>query len=564
LNCPRLHKITSSKHKQVLIYYPVSPVHIRNLGILAEKLESWIFRVIYNPNYEWFSSDKIAQYPFNCIPFVNDKPPEDLWTSDVRAVIMSTAQVRRQPFNLVKSALLRGIPTIAIEEVHQLALHDNRINNYMLPVDELLVASEKEREGFIDLGVPAKNVHSIGWPFDSRLIKNKPIKDRHELLHRLSIEEGRPVATLTLLMSSHFDSISIETDEIRRKLLSIVSEGLPSNYQLLVKGHPAEDHKGIREFIKKYAPRARLVDRYVDIQDVLSITDVLFNQGHSQVVVEALLRKLPVIIVPVDINTIFDGMPKDLIIHKPHDIPRALSVLDNDPMAAYASFIQTHLSIPPKKALEFTVRLITDIANMRSVREPVEKLRELMLWEACFINRNQSNDTLEVIRKNVGNDDLELSLERLVKCNANRDDIIKLLSWAGKSFKSHAIQNLWIDTMLKHDLKPEKEDFQLLMDFPPVMMGILFLSNAFRWRNHLLNHNQKHAAEMLYNRLVNDFSYMNSRRKYFGEFSLLKGRIDLLSKRLTAATIIFLANKVSYYAINPWHCTKRIIELIKA
>ena len=119
----------------------------------------------------------------------------------------------------------------------------------------------------------------------------------------------------------------------------------------------------------------------------------------TQVVVEALLRKLPVIIVPVDINTIFDGMPKDLIIHKPHDIPRALSVLDNDPMAAYASFIQTHLSIPPKKALEFTVRLITDIANMRSVREPVEKLRELMLWEACFINRNQSNDTLEVIRK---------------------------------------------------------------------------------------------------------------------------------------------------------------------
>lgn len=539
-----------SKDYPILIFYSVSPVHMRNLNILSKRLEGWKFRVIYNAELKWFSPDKIEQYPYDCIPCVDAQIPDALWKGDVRAVIMSTAQVLKLPFNLVKSALIHGVPVIAIEEVHQLALHGKRINNYMLPVDELLVASEIEREEFINLGYPADHVHSTGWPFYSGLISNKGCNTNDELRNRLGLKEGQPIATLTLLMSSRHECISVENDYTRRQLLSIVSKGLPSNYQLLVKGHPAEDPKGIKKFVKKYAPRAKLVERYVDIQDVLSITDVLFNQGHSQVVMEALLRGLPVIIVPVGVNTIFDGILKDLIIRKPDDITRALSILDDDYMKAYASFFQTHLSIPPQKALEFTVQRITEFARSGKVREPVEKLRELVLWEACLIGRDKIDDTLELIKERIGESSFEYRLERLVRGNADHQDIVDLLNWAEPGLRRYAIQSLWINTMVKRGLKPGEADLALVKDFPPQMMGALFMKVVFRWGNYLYKCGYKQAAEILTCRLDNEFGYMNSVRNYVAKFPHRLGQFTLTAYKLTPQAILFLADKL-------WHYTKQ-------
>ena len=533
----------------VLIFYAVSPVHMRNLDILSKRLEGWSFRVIYNAELKWFSPDKIEQYPYECIPSVNARIPDVLWKGDVRAVIMSTAQVRKLPFKLVKSALIHGVPVIAIEEVHQLTLHSKRINNYMLPVDELLVASEIERREFINLGYPADHVHSTGWPFYSGLISNKGRNTKDELRNRLGLIKGQPVATLSLLMSSRYECMSVENDYARRQLLSIVSEGLPSNYQLLVKGHPGEDPRGIEEFVKKYAPGAKLVERYADIQDVLSITDVLFNQGHSQVVMEALLRGLPVIIVPVGVNTIFDGILKDLIIRKPDDIARALSILDGDFMKAYASFFQTHLSVPPQKALECTIRLITEVARSGKMRDSVEKLRELVLWEACFIGRDKIDDTLGLIKERIGVSSFECRLERLVRGNADYKDIVDLLNWAGPGLRRYAIQSLWINTMVKHGLKPGEENLELVKDFPPLMMGGLFMRVVFRWGNYLYKCGYKQAAETLICRLDNEFGHMNSVCNYVAGFPHCSGQIAIIAYKLTPQSILFLAGKL-------WHYTK--------
>ena len=99
---------------------------------------------------------------------------------------------------------------------------------------------------------------------------------------------------------------------MRSQLLSLVCEGLPQDYQLLVKAHPSEDPQStVLPFVRQYAPRAKVVDRYVPVQDVLGVSDILFNRGTSQVVFEALIRRLPAVIVPFGARTAFTGVTKD-------------------------------------------------------------------------------------------------------------------------------------------------------------------------------------------------------------------------------------------------------------
>lgn len=259
-----------------LLIYVVSPVHFRNSLLFLSKLQGWECEFIYYPEMEWFSDECLSTYPYHFIPFKNLRIPDKVWNSDIRALIMSTAQVNPEPFHLLLEATKRNIPVIAIEEVYQLSLWDKKINNYMLPVDELLVASEEERDCFISLGGPPDHIHATGWPFCSEVSSLKTA-DKRDLRKQFGIDDDRPVATLILSMSALSDAISSEGPEERKRILSLVAEGLPEEYHLLIKAHPCEDPIFVTPYIKSYAPRGHLLDRYSKIGDVLAITNILLN-----------------------------------------------------------------------------------------------------------------------------------------------------------------------------------------------------------------------------------------------------------------------------------------------
>ena len=153
--------------------------------------------MIYEPNVRWLSQELMSQIPLGKVAFVNDDVPEVLSPSEIRAVVFSTVQPRQAPMNLLKWALEHRIPTIALEESNQIALNDGAINNYLLPVDHLLVASPAERRGLIKAGVSERRIEVTGWPFCLGSGESDP-EHRQKAKTQLGLDPDRPVAALTL------------------------------------------------------------------------------------------------------------------------------------------------------------------------------------------------------------------------------------------------------------------------------------------------------------------------------------------------------------------------------
>ena len=354
----------------VILFYPVGLVHLHtNLALLADAMPGWKFRVIYEPNLPWFTKDRLVSYPHELVPFVKGRVPEGVWDS-VRVVLLSTAQLRPPPFNLVWHATQRGVPTVAIQESLQFALNDGRVSNYVLPVDYLLVASEHERRGFIASGVPSGVVEVTGWPFYSGLTSDRSGGRRSELKSILGLQDGRPVATLSLAPLARWGSVMAETPMVRRELLTLASKGLPPDYQLLIKPHPGEATVSVKPFVDRYAPSAKVVDGRTKIAEVLEVTDVLLTRGNTQAVVEALLREIPVVAMPVGTHTPFSGVVDDVVISQSQDLGRVIGWLSKDGTTAFGPFFERYLPIQPQQALKHVARRITEIAGHGRSREP--------------------------------------------------------------------------------------------------------------------------------------------------------------------------------------------------
>ena len=549
---------------RTLLFYVVSPVHVRNLGLLAGRLGGWSLRVLYSPRRPWFTPERIASYPYEWVPWEQAEVPRQSWEGDVRAVVLSTAQVGGAALALIKDALVRSIPTVAVEEVNQLALQDKVVNNYILPVDWLLVASEYERDGFIEAGMPASHVEVTGWPFYSGLTKAPGEGGKAELQRRFALDPSRPVATLSLSMFAPSDLTGQEGPETRRHLMTTVARGLPGEYQLLIKAHPAEDPATVVPFVKRHAPRARLLDQYSDIQDVLQVSDVLFNQGISQVVVEALLRELPVVVVPVGARTAFDGLLDDLVVHEPSDVPRALSFIGNghSPMKAYDPFWQTHMAVSPERALEQTARRIEEIARSGDARDEADKLLELAIWQAALMDRDGARDTLGLLARYQVDPELVSSLQRLVWDSVEREEMARLSAHVGSGLLGYAVKSLWIDALCRQRMHVQQEDMQWLSCYPPKMMGTLFLAHAFRWAEHLVRCGHRRSGEEHIAGLADKYSHLESVRQSVFEFRMLLGKMDMRRLRPTPKALSFVGHRLGYYGAHPMSLTRRLGESI--
>ena len=290
-----------------IVYYIVGPVHPRNLQSIARVMPNWTFRATYEMDNQWLNGETMSEIPFENVVLSEDLVPDSLWKDNVSAVIFSTTQPRQAPINLLRSAFNRNIPTIAIQESNQIALNAGTINNYILPVDHLLVASDHERIGMIDAGTPEHRIQVTGWPFFTGHSVTKEQKTRQTMKQNFNLDPERPTATLAL--SALFDPG--ESPSVHRRQLQLAATGLPPEYQLVVKLHPSESLNVLMPFVTEYAPHANVIEGTVPIGNVLQATDVLLSRGASQVSIEALLHDIPVIILDTGTQNPFKGHIQD-------------------------------------------------------------------------------------------------------------------------------------------------------------------------------------------------------------------------------------------------------------
>jgi len=454
-----------------LLINPINIVHDRAVDVFRKSLPDWNIRCIYNPKFPWFS-DKKKEDSDNAIYFKNSYLPRNC-LKDVAGVILFTAQPRVPPCSLIQEAAFRSIPVIVVEETYQIALEQGFVNNYLLPVDHLLAASDYEREGFLKVGIPADVVETTGYVMRSRepISHDPALKDR--LRKELGVSGNKRVAVLSL----RYVTPHGETPEIRNKILEYVYKNLPGDYALVVKPHPGEEDKGIHKIIKELAPSAKVVEPREKIDRVLEVADVLFDRGNSQVIIDALQKGVPVAIIPMGKKTMFHGLLDEVIINRCDNISSVLKIIEKKGLTLYKEIIDKYIPGTPEGSLRQTMDRVAEIAKSRKLYKPALRLAELSLFWAWMGYVPQALVALNKIRHDSSlPEHIITSIRRLISQKADRDDLSVLKEWGAYGYRQWLIQSLWIKFLYMTGKKAIAEDTEWLAEYPPPVNRSHFLT----------------------------------------------------------------------------------------
>ena len=376
--------------------------------------------MIYEPGVAWMSRSSKSALPTDALSFDRDQVPRDLSPDTFGAVIFSTLQPRPAPLNLLHWALRNNLPAIAIEESNQLALNAGRYCNYLAPLDHLLVASSSEQGHLVSTGMDPERIHVTGWPFCSSS-GAVPDEIRQGSKARLGLDSGAPVAALTL--TAYADSGEVE--RVRVDQLRMASEGLPPEYQLVIKPHPIESMDVLQRFVDEHASQAMVLDGRVPIDDLLNATDVLLNRGVSQVAFEALLKSIPVVILDVGDRTPFHDSASELVAVDSLGVSEVVRRIEQseNAMDLYGDVFARHIPLTAMQAKKATSEKISAIIDAQSVSRHEEQWLEFALIYAWQVDRHAALTALA----GPGCGTLGPALSRLICRRAAKQDLDLLL-----------------------------------------------------------------------------------------------------------------------------------------
>jgi hypothetical protein len=487
---------------KVLIWYLVSPVHVRNVQLLAPELDDWEIRLVCDADSPWLSDGNADGLPM--VSFAPNVFPAGFWQGDVGAVIFSAIQPRKGPIALVQAALEKGIPTVAIEESNQIALNQGSINNYVLPVDRVLTASEHERRGMIAAGFPEERFEAVGWPFYGGRTCKVDQGQKQERKMALGLDPNRPVAALTL--TGLHDAG--ESPEVRKRQLSLSSQGLPDEYQLVIKPHPIEKLETLMPFVEECAPRATVVEGRIRIEELLEASDVLLNRGASQVCFEALFQEIPVVVLDTGIRTPLH-IVEERVVTDAEALGRIIRELENDGnwLEVYEPFFKEHVPHTPTQARSLVCARITEIAKLGRQVDGAEQFFALALYQAwageCGVaERLLARPELRSALCPTG------ELRRLVALGAERNDLQVLKVYFGSGFHSHLLRSLWIDQLVLRGVDPLEGDCKWMDDFPPVLQPVWFMQRIRAWVFYLAKKGHRAQAREFVDRMHRDLVHV--------------------------------------------------------
>jgi len=469
--------------KPVIAFYPIGTVHMRNLALLSKALGEYEFRVLYDRRMPWFAEGATRAYPYAGMVDEENAPPDKLFEGDVRALVMSIAAISPMAAALIEEAVDRNIPVIAIEEVVQLALNQGAINHYLMPVDHLLVASDYERRAFVKVGISHEKIQVTGWPFYSGLDVSPTTERRRLLRSRFDLPEDGVVVTLFLSALKHQrDASTLETPAIRDKILSIAADGIPERVNLVIKPHPIEDMEAARNHIQTICPRARIIAGETAVGDVLDVTDVCLNRGNSQVVIESLLRRIPTLVLPCGLRTLFHGLADEAIVADPADLTRLIELVLDGGLSDNGRILATHFPWSPEEALHKVADCIREIAADRILNMRERDWIDLVLYRG-MVGGDEAGRKLitRVVAKGRIAEDLLHSLERWLARRASVEDLRRILDNADAPYQRPLALSGWIRQLFENKERPRSEEMEVIQlhgPYPPAFNAHDYVRHA--------------------------------------------------------------------------------------
>ncbi len=179
-----------------------------------------------------------------------------------------------------KKTFNSNIPLIAVLTYyipHSYWVYDT-VNYYISPCDEVTARLIKK-------GVASSKIKTLGIPFDPKFNQDIP---KREVMQRLNLKPNLPTI---LIMGGGQGLGPIKT--IVRSLEKLNLE----LQEIIVAGTNTKLYKSLKRKIKKYKKKI-LIFGYVDnINELMSISDVIITKPGGITIAEALAKKLPMVII---------------------------------------------------------------------------------------------------------------------------------------------------------------------------------------------------------------------------------------------------------------------------
>jgi tetratricopeptide (TPR) repeat protein len=381
--------MTQPLNSPLLLFYPTSPVHVRDMQKVLGKLSGWRCKaIVYQPLARVAPgiAAALSAQGIGSIEIDQETEFEKHLSSDT-AVLALGAVFESFALDLLAWAKSRQIPVIGIQEVAQLALNQADINNYDAPFDRLFVASSDEFRRFLELGYPRQILRVSGLLANERFDANQNNASNGVLLKIGITSDQKAIVYTTSPLRGRF-SLHNKDDLCFREgvLTQIAAASLRIGRKTVIKLHPNEDVEACQERIRKVIPDAMVFGREITMDELFAVTGVLVNRGNSQTCLEAVLRGIPTVVPACGLKTIFheDGgaYVVDELIGLSDAIERAANEgpLDNSRIKA------KHFFLPPEGVAGFIANEISILVS--NPRPTTENPWEWLIKSMLFVGRH--------------------------------------------------------------------------------------------------------------------------------------------------------------------------------
>jgi tetratricopeptide (TPR) repeat protein len=382
--------MTQLLNSPLLLFYPTSPVHVRDVRLLLEKLTGWrCTAIIYQPLARVAPGieEALQKHGIHYIDLSDeDIILESALPANATALLLGIV-ADQFALDLFAWAKQSAKPVIGIEEVAQLALNQLAINNYDAPFDRLFLASQEERRLFSHLGFSSEMLRVSGLLAHDRL-SQKGEHSAKEILEQLGVPEGKkPIIYSTSPIRNRIGLHNKDDWSFRQVVLAqIAIASLSSGRRVVIKLHPNEDLETEHDRISKIIPGAIVIGREMAMDELFSAVGVLVNRGNSQTCLDAALRGIPTVVIACGLKTLFHDDGGAYIVDELSELSQAIERADSQGPIDASRVKSKHFFLPPEGVAGFIAR---EIFNLVSNPQPAtENTWNWLLKTMLFIGRH--------------------------------------------------------------------------------------------------------------------------------------------------------------------------------
>ncbi len=157
-------------------------------------------------------------------------------------------------------------------------LHQNEINNYLMPVDTFFVSSIFEKDQYKKLGYTANKLKVSGWPYQHKGSNKKSIKGF--LLIFTGSELINPLSKYSLKKIIYIIDIILNSKKINK---------------VDIKFHPNEDKKILTKTKKIFGKKVRILEN-IELNKIINDYEFIISDSHTQALLQIINLKKKLII----------------------------------------------------------------------------------------------------------------------------------------------------------------------------------------------------------------------------------------------------------------------------